>query len=135
MGASTIGSWHVNSLLLIGPVISFGAAIAPDNLSFSGNLFAFVIGLVTFAGGISLAAAAALGPDGITALSLAAERRHRWPVPRATFLWDMTAIIAGIILGGNMGVATVIGLITVPMLIHLFLPRIRKILNTDRNES
>lgn len=125
-GRIPLGLGTVTTLLLIGPAISFGASVTPEGLGFFGNMIAFIFGLFLFAFGITAAAAAALGPDGVTALSLAAERRHRWPVPRATFLWNFTAILAGVILGGKFGIATVIALFTVPYLIHLFMPPLRR---------
>lgn len=124
-----LGPGTVTTLLLIGPAISFGASLPPNDIAFAGNLLAFVLGLLLFAGGISLAAAAALGPDGVTALSLAAERKQNWPVSKATFLWDITAIATGVVLGGNFGVATVVGLFAVPFLIHLFIPPLRRLLH------
>lgn len=113
------------SLLFIGPAISFGATFTPDHLMFFGNLLAFVVGLLLFALGISLAAAAALGPDGITAMSLAAEKRLRLAVPHSNFILNLTAISIGIYLGGSAGPATFAGLIVAPMLIRQMLPVLR----------
>jgi len=107
---------------------SFGAGIVPDGLSFSANIGVFALGLFLFAFGMALAASAALGPDGMTSLSLAAERVNRWTVPLATLLWDITAIAAGIIMGGSTGVATAIGLLGVPFLLQLFIPPLRRAL-------
>lgn len=127
-GRVPFGLGTLTTLLFIGPAISFGAAITPESLPFTGNLIAFVVGLFIFAFGISLSASAALGPDGVTALSLAAERGHQWSIPKANLLWNVTAVIAGMILGGNFGVATVIGLLTVPLLINRLLPPLRRML-------
>lgn len=121
-----LGMGTLPTLLLIGPAISLGATITPGSLSFGGDLAAFLAGLILFALGISLSAAAALGPDGVTALSLAAEKRHRLPIPRANFIWNLLAIIAGVLLGGSYGPATVIALVTVPLLIQLLLPWLRR---------
>ena len=122
-----LGMGTLPSLLLIGPAISLGATLTPNSLPFAGDVLAFVAGLLLFALGISLAAAAALGPDGVTALSLAAEKRHRLSVAKANFVWNGLAIGVGVLLGGHAGLATFIGLYTVPMLIHLFLPWLRNV--------
>ncbi|MFK7853085.1 MAG: YitT family protein [Granulosicoccus sp.] len=121
-----LGMGTLPTVLLIGPLISLGATLTPEALPFAGHVVAFVIGLFLFSFGISLSAAAALGPDGVTALSLAAEKRHRVPVPRATFVWNATAIVLGITLGGSYGVATFVGLVLVPVFIQLMLPWLRE---------
>lgn len=125
-----LGAGTLPSLLLIGPAISFGATMTPESLGFAGNLLAFVVGLVLFALGISLAAAAKLGPDGITALSLAAEKRFKLAIPHANFLLNFTAIAIGIYLGGRSGPATLVGLLIVPVLIKNMLPPLRNWLLT-----
>lgn len=123
-----LGLGTIPALFLIGPAVSFGALITPDTLQFVGNLLAFICGLLFFSFGISLSAAAALGPDGITALSLAAEKKLRWAIPKSTFLWNLTAIIVGIALGGNFGFATLAGLCFAPILIHVFIVQLRAII-------
>lgn len=121
-----LGMGTLPTLLLIGPAISLGATLTPITLPFLGHVIAFGAGLTLFALGISLAAAAALGPDGVTAMSLAAEKRHGVPIAKANFLWNGSAIIIGVSLGASSGAATVIGLFLVPVLIQFFLPRLRK---------
>jgi len=123
-----LGLGTLTALLLIGPAISIGVDIIPAGLSFGENLSVFGAGLFLFAFGMALAAAAALGPDGITSLSLAAERVNHWAIPLATLLWDITAIAAGFILGGSVGIATAVGLLAVPILLHLFIPPLRRVL-------
>ena len=107
------------------PGRSLGATLTPITLPMAGHAVAFVSGLTLFALGISLSAAASLGPDGVTALSLAAEKRHALPIPRANFLWNSLAICMGILLGGRYGIATFIGLFSVPLLIGWILPWLR----------
>jgi len=128
LGRIPLGLGTFSTLLLVGPAIGVGAGFAPDGLSFNGNVMALVLGLILFAGGISLATAAAHGPDGLSALSLAAERKQKWPIPVSIILWDLTAIAAGVILGGGVGVATAVGLVAVPLLILMFLPAFRRVL-------
>ncbi len=120
-----LGAGTLPCLLLIGPAISYGATVTPDNLAFIGHLAAFAIGLFLFAFGISLAAAAALGPDGITALSLAAEKKSSLSIPQTNFLLNFAAILTGTLLGGRFGMATIAGLLIVPVLISHMLPLLR----------
>ena len=120
-----LGMGTLPTLLLIGPAISLGATLTPITLPMAGHAVAFVSGLTLFALGISLSAAASLGPDGVTALSLAAEKRHALPIPRANCLWNSLAICMGILLGGRYGIATFIGLFSVPLLIGWILPWLR----------
>lgn len=127
-GRVPFGLGTLVALLVIGPAISVGVGFAPVDPTITDNIIALFLGLILFAGGISLAAASALGPDGVTALSLAAERMHQLPVFLSIVLWDLTAIAAGVILGGSIGIATVVGLIAVPFLIRLFLPAFRRVL-------
>jgi len=108
--------------------MGIGVGSTPVEPSLIGGVMALLLGLIIFSGGISLAAAAANGPDGVTALSLAAERVHQWPIPLSFVLWDLTAIAAGVILGGSIGIATVVGLIAVPLLMRLFLPAFRRVI-------
>ncbi|MFK7993295.1 MAG: hypothetical protein AB8B87_04095 [Granulosicoccus sp.] len=125
-GSIRLGIGTLPALLLVGPAISLGATFTPEVLPFAWHAVAFVVGLFMFAFGISLSAAAALGPDGVTALSLAAEKRWHWPIPKANFIWNFTAIAIGVMLGGNLGPATIIGLFVTPVLIRFFLPVLRK---------
>lgn len=125
-GSIRLGMGTLPALLLVGPAISLGASITPDVLPFAWHVMAFVVGLFMFAFGISLSAAAALGPDGVTALSLAAEKRWRWPIPKANFIWNFTAIAVGVSMGGNLGPATIVGLLCTPPLIRVFLPALRR---------
>lgn len=129
-GRIPLGMGTLPALLLVGPAISLGASVTPLELSLMWHIIAFVSGLFLFAFGIALSAAAALGPDGVTALSLAAEKRWHWPVSRANFIWNLSAITIGMLLGGNLGPATVIGLFLTPVLIHYFLPRLRQCIST-----
>lgn len=121
-----LGMGTLPALLLIGPAISISATITPDSLSLAAHILALLIGLFMFALGISLSAAAALGPDGVTALSLAVEKRWKWTVPHANFTWNVCAILLGILLGGNIGPATIVGLLLTPMLIQCLLPGLRR---------
>ena len=114
------------ALLLVGPTISLGATMTPSDLAFDIQMAVLLLGLFTFSLGISLSAAAALGPDGVTAVALAAEKRWRCPVPRANFMLNFIAICIGVALGGKLGIATFIGLFTTPVLISYLLPRLRK---------
>ncbi len=124
-GRVPLGMGTLPALLLVGPAISLGATLTPETISLTWHVVAFAAGLFMFAFGISLSAAAALGPDGVTALSLAAEKRWKMPVSRANFIWNLSAIVIGVLLGGNLGIATIVGLFATPMLIHYFLPRLR----------
>lgn len=134
-GGIRLGIGTLPSLLLIGPAISLGAGIAPDVLSFWWHAGAFAMGLFLFSLGISLSAAAALGPDGVTALSLAAEKRWRWSIPKANFVWNFSAIALGASLGGNLGPATIAGLICTPPLIRILLPPLRRYISTHPASS
>jgi len=128
-GRVPLGLGTLATLLLIGPAISFGSVIVPEGLSLAENISVFALGLFLFALGIALAASAALGPDAFSSLSLAAERVNHWNFPLATLLWDITAITSGMILGGSVGIATAIGLLTVPLLLHLLIPPLRHLLH------
>jgi len=118
-------------LLLIGPALSFGATIAPQELGFIGNLIAFIVGTMVFSFGVALTAAAALGPDGQTALSLAAERANNWKIPHSSLFFAVITICIGIVLGGNFGVASIVNLMLVPVLLHYFIPPLRRYLLDD----
>lgn len=125
-GRIRLGAGTLPAILLVGPAISLGASVPPEHLSIAWHGVAFLSGLFMFSFGISLSAAAALGPDGVTALSLAAEKRWKWPVARANFIWNLSAIAFGVLCGGNIGPATIVGLVVTPMIIRYFLPRLRR---------
>lgn len=127
-GRVPLGLGTLAALLLIGPAISFGSGIVPEGLSLASNVAVFAFGLLLVTFGIALAASAALGPDGFSSLSLAAERVNHWAFAAATLLWELTAIAAGFILGGSVGIATAVGLLIVPLLLHLFIPPLRRVL-------
>ncbi len=123
-----LGLGTVPALLLIGPAISFGAGLTNMDPGFAGNLLAFIAGTLIFSFGIALSAAAALGPDSLTALSLAAEDAGKWPIPRSTFFFNVAAIAIGIALAGNFGIATVLNLLALPLLLHYQIPPLRQFL-------
>lgn len=121
-----LGLGTVPALLLIGPAISFGATITPQDLSFIGNLAAFFIGTFVIATGIAMSTAAALGPDAKVSLSLAAEKTCYWPIPQSTLFFNTLFILIGIALAGNFGIATVINLFAVPALLKYLVPPLRR---------
>lgn len=121
-----LGLGTVTALCLVGPAISAGATLTPISTVFTVHLLAFPVGLFLFSFGISLSAAAALGPDGVTALSLAAEKKQNWPVANSNLVWNLSAILIGTTLGGNVGPATFIGLLVTPIVIHHTLPWLRQ---------
>ncbi|MBX2837074.1 MAG: hypothetical protein KTR35_09490 [Gammaproteobacteria bacterium] len=125
-----LGLGTIPAMLFIGPSISMAATLAPQDLSFIGNSAAFLFGTLVLAIGIALMAAAALGPDARTAMLLAAEKKHRWPIPRSNFFFNLSPILIGIALSGNFGVATILNLILVPPLLARLVPPLRRYLSS-----
>lgn len=121
-----LGLGTIPSVLLIGPAMSLAATMAPQNLSFTGNSAAFILGTLVLGFGIALSAAAALGPDARTAILLAAEKKHRWPIPRSSLFFNFSTILIGIVLNGNFGVATVLNLMLIPPLLARLVPALRQ---------
>ncbi len=126
-----LGAGTLPSLLLIGPAVSLGASLTPQDLTFAGDILVFLIATMVLAFGVAMSSSAALGPDGLTALSLSAEKKNLWSIPLAAFFFNLTFISVGIALGGSFGVATILNLLLLPVLLRLFIPPMRRLLGAQ----
>jgi len=115
-------------IFVLGPALSLGSTLAPENMDFFGDLIACLVGTLVFAAGVAITAAAALGPDGQTALALAAEKKNNWPIPHSNLFFALTTIGVGVVLGGNFGLATLLNLMIVPVLLYFLIPPFRRYL-------
>jgi uncharacterized membrane protein YczE len=117
------GIGTVANALIVGPVLDLGLAIipAPDALGWRVALLVLAVLTTAFATGLYLGAGWGPGPrdglmTGLHALGL--------PVFAARAMVEITVLAAGWLLGGSVGVATVVFALTIGPLVSRALPRL-----------
>lgn len=121
-----VGLGTVANALLIGPSADLALALIPDPPSawVGGAMFVFGLVLLSFATGLYIAADFGPGPrDG---LMTGLVRRTGWAVWLVRTLIEGSVLLVGFLLGGPVGVGTVLFAFGVGPLIGVFLPRITR---------
>lgn len=72
------------------------------------NFIIMLLGIVIFASGTGLYAAAALGRGSYEALTFALAERNNWKVKIVRMILDAAVVVIGVALGGKFGLCTII---------------------------
>ena len=72
------------------------------------NMLIMLVGIVLFAVGTGLYAAADLGRGSYEAVTFALAEKNHWQVKKVRMILDATMVVIGVILGGKFGVCTVV---------------------------
>ncbi len=128
IGRIMLGVGTLPTIFLISPAIEIGAAIVPEDTPIVARLIILSISLAIFGLGILLSAAAALGPEPVSALCLAFESRYGWSISRSIFAMNLAATTLGFLLGGTIMAATVVSLFTPALFLALGLTKTRALL-------
>jgi uncharacterized membrane protein YczE len=133
VGIVVLGAWiplrqrpgvgTLTNVILVGITIDVALAIT-DNPANTPTRWACLLGGVTvFAAGTGLYVGAGLGPGPRDGLMTALTRRHGKPVGLIRAVIELTVLVAGWLLGGSVGIGTIILAVAVGPLVQLFLGR------------
>lgn len=121
MGAK-VGVGTVVSVVLIGPLVDAWRWVLPEPSALAAQSAWLLVGLVVLAFGLSLIIAANLGPGAIEVLMLGIVARGI-PLRWARTLLEVGMCVAGILLGGQFGVGTIVIALAIGHVMALFVPR------------
>lgn len=121
-----LGLGTVVNALLIGPSADLALALIPPMPTIWLGALLFLLGLVLLAFATGLYIAADFGPGPRDGLMTGLVRATGWPVWLARTLIEGSVLVIGFLLGGPVGVGTVIFAFGVGPLIGWFLPRISR---------
>ena len=116
------GIGTIANILLIGTTADITLWLTPhiDGLVARGAVLVFAIGLNGVAGGLYLGAG--LGPGPRDGLMTGLMRLTGWPIARVRTGIELAALACGWLLGGTVGVGTVLFAVSVGPLLGVFLP-------------
>lgn len=118
-----IGAGTLLNVLTIGPVLDLTLWLVPETTDLALRIAYLLLGTVLVGLATGLYVGAGLGPgprDGImTGLA-----RRGWSLRRARTVIEVTVLAVGWILGGTVGVGTVVFALAIGPLVHVFLPRL-----------
>ncbi|MDQ0725304.1 YitT family protein [Microbacterium sp. W4I20] len=122
-----VGIGTLLNALLIGPSADLTLLVVPDPPSIWVGAPMFVVGLVLLAFATGLYIAASFGPGPRDGLMTGLVRRTGWRVWIVRTLIEGSVLLIGFLLGGPVGVGTVLFALGVGPLVGWFLPRITRI--------
>jgi len=88
-----------------------------------------LVGTLLFGAGIAVYLAADLGPSAQDALFVGVTRRFGWSVGRARLAVDAALAVTGALLGGQVGLGTVLVVLLVPPVVATVLPRAQAVVS------
>ena len=91
------------------------------------NAFIMLIGIVFFAIGTGIYAAASLGRGSYEAVTFSLAEKNGWQVKAVRMILDIVMVIVGVILGGKFGVCTIVTIIISGPVIQFTASKIKKI--------
>lgn len=113
-----------------GPVIQAMTGVLPMAEGWPGGLAMLVVGSLAIGVGVGLYVPAELGPTAQDSLFVGLYRKLGWRPGVAKFLSDAALVVVGWILGGQVGVGTVIVTLLVPPVVDVVLPRGHRLAGT-----
>lgn len=113
-----------------GPVIDLLVDVLPNPASFGAGVVWSLVGSVLIGLGVGMYVPADLGPTAQDALFVGLYRRLRWRPGVAKFALDLLLVLAGWLLGGQVGLGTVLVTIVVPPIVDTTMPRCRQLART-----
>ena len=93
------------------------------------NMLLMFVGIVLFAVGTGLYAAADIGRGSYEAVTFALAEKNHWQVKKVRMILDATMVVIGVILGGKFGVCTVVTVIVSGPIIQGTVGKTKKIIN------
>jgi uncharacterized membrane protein YczE len=109
------------NVVLIGTSTNAGLAVLPTPDGDVPRLATMLAGVVTIGIGSGLYLSADLGPGPRDGLMTGLHRRFGWSIRRARTVVEVTVLVAGFLLGGTIGLGTVVFALAIGPLVQLFL--------------
>lgn len=116
------GIGTVANILLVGTSMQATLAVVPAVQGFGWQLIVFVAGMVLVAIASGLYIGADFGPGPRDGLMTGLNSRLGWPIWAARFGVEATVLAAGWLLGGTVGLGTVVFAVGIGPLVHRTLP-------------
>ncbi|MET3781419.1 putative membrane protein YczE [Brevundimonas sp. 1080] len=116
------GIGTVANVLVIGTVANFGLDWIPSDLDLPLRAGLLIAGIVLNGVASGAYIGAGLGPGPRDGLMTGIVTRTGWPVKWVRTAIELTVIAVGWLLGGSVGVGTVLYALTIGPLVHIFLP-------------
>lgn len=116
------GIGTVANVLIIGTVANFGLDWIPSDLDLPLRASLLIAGIVLNGVASGAYIGAGLGPGPRDGLMTGIVARTGWPVKWVRTAIELTVIAVGWLLGGSVGVGTVLYALTIGPLVHIFLP-------------
>lgn len=115
-----IGTWL--NMLVVGIFIDFFNWLLPDLTQYLGQTVFFVAGVLIMGLGIGIYVAPNIGAGPRDSIMLLIVEKTGWSVKRVRTSIEIVVGVAGWILGGPIGIGTVIIAITLGQIVHITLP-------------
>ncbi len=109
------------NVLLIGTSTNLGIAILPRAAGVPSQLAMMLAGVVVIAIGSGLYLGADLGPGPRDGLMTGIHHRFGWSIRRSRTAIELTVLAAGYLLGGTIGIGTVVFALAIGPLVQVFL--------------
>lgn len=115
------GIGTILNVLLIGTSTNAGIAILPQAVGLPEQVAMMVAGVVVIGIGSGLYLGADLGPGPRDGLMTGLHHRFGWSIRRSRTLVELTVLAAGVLLGGTIGIGTILFAVSIGPLVQLFL--------------
>ena len=132
VGAAVLAAWiplrqrpgigTVANILLVGTSIQFTLLFVPEIEGWPLQFAVFFAGILTVAVASGLYIGARFGPGPRDGLMTGLHARLGWPIWVCRLLVEATVLIAGWLLGGTVGIGTVLFAVLIGPLVHVALP-------------
>jgi uncharacterized membrane protein YczE len=116
------GVGTIANILLVGTSIQGALAIIPPATTLPERILFLVVGVLMVAAASGLYIGARFGPGPRDGLMTGLRSRLGWPIWLARGLVEVTVLIVGWLLGGNVGIGTLVFALSIGPLVHLALP-------------
>lgn len=121
-----LGTWL--NIIVIGFFIDVFNWLLPDFTSFAGQLIIFLLGLIVMAIGVGVYVSPNVGAGPRDSLMLLIVKKMGWSIKTVRTGIEVIVTVIGWILGGPVGVGTVITALLLGQLVHYTLPISQKVL-------